>query len=291
MEAHEILHESTLGVTTTSLEAVHMTGGRDMVAKTEGSIIFASKVCRHVDSADGQFAILDEVDLEVREGECVAIIGPSGCGKTMFLNMVAGLERYDSGTILVRGAPPIAGQPGSAYAFARDGLVPWKDALGNVELALALRGVNKEEQHTRALEALSRVGLADASHRYRSQLSQGMRQRVALARTFVTRPNLLLLDEPFAALDAQTRIAMQDLLLELLSEFSGTVLLVTHDLGEALTLADRVVLFSRRPASVKHEYEVDLPRTRGAGRIRSDSRYQRLYENIWNDLGEEVGVK
>lgn len=269
-----------------SSEGIQDMGGED--SKLQSSAIAASGVCRRVDGKEGQISILEDINIEVREGECVAIIGPSGCGKTMFLNMVAGLERFDAGTILVRGLPPEAGKSETAYAFARDALVPWKDALGNVELALALRGVNRAEQGERAMEALARVGLSDAYHRYRSQLSQGMRQRVALARTFVTRPTLLLLDEPFAALDAQTRIAMQDLLLELLSEFSGTVLLVTHDLGEALTLANRVVLFSRRPASVKREYEVDLPRTREAGRLRSDRHYQLLYEQIWNDLGAEV---
>ncbi|MBM3596851.1 MAG: ABC transporter ATP-binding protein [Alphaproteobacteria bacterium] len=229
--------------------------------------------------------ILAGIDLTIADGEFVAIVGPSGCGKTTFLNMVAGLQHFTAGRLIVAGAPPQAGRRETAYALARDALLPWRDALGNVELALQVRGVAREERRQRAAEALGKVGLADALDRHPAQLSQGMRQRVALARTFVTEPRLLILDEPFAALDAQTRIRMQELLLALLRQFSGTMIMVTHDIAEAIMLADRVVVFSNRPAVVSAAYEVKLgSRKRKASEMRGDPEFSRLFEQIWQDI-------
>ncbi|PWJ86128.1 NitT/TauT family transport system ATP-binding protein [Pseudaminobacter salicylatoxidans] len=232
--------------------------------------------------------ILAGIDLAVRDGEFVAIVGPSGCGKTTFLNMVAGLQPFTSGRLTVAGSSPKAGRRDSAYALARDALLPWRDALGNVELALQVRGVDKDERRRKATEALAKVGLADALHRHPAQLSQGMRQRVALARTLVTEPRFLILDEPFAALDAQTRIRMQELLLSLLKQFSGTMLIVTHDIAEAITLADRVVVFGPRPSRVTAIYEVGLgARERNIGELRADPQFSRLFEAIWNDIEKD----
>lgn len=250
--------------------------------------IAAAGVSRVVANSSGPFEILRDITLDVGRGEIVGIVGPSGGGKTTFLNIVAGLEACSGGTLLVEGAPPTAGAPSVAYAFARDALLPWRTALENVELALRLRRVPKREWGTRALDALRGVGLAEFAGTYRAQLSQGMRQRVALARTFVTRPSLLLLDEPFAALDSQTRVILQDLLLSLLSESRATALLITHDLAEAITIADRVVLFSNRPATVRAVYDINLPRPRSAIELRSDPTFQRIFETIWQSLGEEV---
>ena len=232
--------------------------------------------------------VLAGIDLTVNDGEFVVIVGPSGCGKTTFLNMVAGLQGFTSGHLRVSGEPPRAGKRDTAYALARDALLPWRDALGNVELALQIRGVALEERQRRAREALARVGLADATTRHPAQLSQGMRQRVALARTFVTEPRLLILDEPFAALDAQTRIRMQELLLTLLRQFSGTMLMVTHDIAEAIILADRVVVFSQRPATVTAVYDVKLGnRQRKTSELRADPEFSRLFERIWQDIERE----
>ena len=232
--------------------------------------------------------VLAGIDLRINDGEFVVIVGPSGCGKTTFLNMVAGLQSFTSGHLRVAGEPPQAGRRETAYALARDALLPWRDALGNVELALQIRGVAPDERRRRAHEALARVGLADATTRHPAQLSQGMRQRVALARTFVTQPRLLILDEPFAALDAQTRIRMQDLLLALLRQFSGTMIMVTHDIAEAIILADRVVVFSQRPAVVTAVYEVKLGnRERKTSELRTDPEFSRLFERIWQDIERE----
>lgn len=236
-------------------------------------------------SVPGAPNILAGIDLTVADGEFVAIVGPSGCGKTTFLNMVAGLQHYTGGSLTVAGSPPRAGRRDAAYALARDALLPWRDALGNVELALQVRGVDRGERQRRASEALRKVGLGDALNRHPAQLSQGMRQRVALARTFVTEPRLLILDEPFAALDAQTRIRMQELLMTLLRQFSGTMIIVTHDIAEAITLADRVVVFSPRPAEVTAIYDVKLgARERGTTDLRSDPEFGRLFELIWKDI-------
>jgi NitT/TauT family transport system ATP-binding protein len=232
--------------------------------------------------------ILAGIDLTIRDGEFVVIVGPSGCGKTTFLNMVAGLQGFTSGRLCVAGAPPQAGRRETAYALARDALLPWRDALGNVELALQIRGIAPEERRRRAREALRRVGLADAEARHPAQLSQGMRQRVALARTLVTEPRLLILDEPFAALDAQTRIRMQELLLKLLRQYSGTMVMVTHDIGEAIILADRVVVFSQRPAKVTAVYDVKLGnRERKSSELRADPEFARLFERIWQNIEQE----
>lgn len=244
--------------------------------------VFAEQVRLSVAGAPD---ILAGIDLTVGDGEFIAIVGPSGCGKTTFLNMVAGLQGYTSGILQVAGSVPKAGRRDSAYALARDALLPWRDALGNVELALQVRGVERSERRARAAEALRKVGLGDALDRHPAQLSQGMRQRVALARTFVTEPRLLILDEPFAALDAQTRIRMQELLLDLLRQFSGTMIIVTHDIAEAITLADRVVVFSRRPAEVTAIYDVKLgARDRKTTELRADPEFGRLFEQVWSDI-------
>ena len=242
-------------------------------------------------SPDGDHVpAVDDFSLEVPEGKFVSIIGPSGCGKTTVLNIVAGLEHRQPGEVSVRGGPAKAGRPEVSTSFARDALLPWRNATENVALPLELRGVPREERHERALEMLNLVGLNHATRSYRGQLSQGMRQRVALARALVSRPRLLLLDEPFAALDSQTRVLVQGELLRLLQSGTDTVttLMVTHDLAEAIALSDTIVLMGRRPGSVKAVFAVDLPRPRDAVALRSDHRFTGLYEQIWQSLAQEV---
>jgi NitT/TauT family transport system ATP-binding protein len=245
-------------------------------------------VCLSLRTPEGELRILDRVTLSVRPGEYVGVVGPSGSGKTMFLNMMAGIEQRSSGSLTVLGQEPRVGTKEVGYAMARDGLLPWRTAAENIALSLEARGVPKAERRERALDALERVGLVKFAGAYRSQLSQGMRQRVALARTLVANPQLLLLDEPFAALDAHTRILMQERLCQLLEPYEGTMFLVTHDIPEAILLCDRVLVFSRRPATVKTEFRIDLPRPRSALHLRSTEEFQWWQSRIWEELAEEV---
>jgi NitT/TauT family transport system ATP-binding protein len=264
-----------------SSPAKNAVGGRN-------AVIRASDVSLTIDAANGPLQICDGIELHVDAGEFVSVVGPSGAGKTMFLNAVAGLERSTSGALTVFDEPPRPGHPQVSYAFARDALLPWRTAAQNVELALESRGIDRATRRARAVAMLGRVGLADFAGAYRAQLSQGMRQRVSLARAMITNPPLLLMDEPFAALDAQTRIVMQDELLGLLREYEGTVFLVTHDLAEAILLSDRVLVFSNRPARVKQEFVIDLPRPRNAATTRTTQQFQTLFDSIWSCLAEEV---
>ena len=234
-------------------------------------------------------AALTDINMTVGEGEFIAIVGPSGCGKTTLLNMIAGLERQQvPGTVTVDGKPPRAGARGVGYMLSRDCLLPSRRALANAALGLEVQGVSKGKRLPAARAALAAVGLSAFEKAYPAQLSQGMRQRVALARDFATVPRILLLDEPFSALDPQTRISVQDAFLGLWQERRTTVVLVTHDLQEAIVLADRVLVMSRRPGRIKAVHNVDLPRPRVAAELHSDPAFHQLYDRIWLDLKDEV---
>lgn len=232
--------------------------------------------------------ILDDITMRVAEGERISIIGPSGGGKTTFLNILAGVQAWTSGHVLIRGEPPRAGRPDTGYVMARDALLPWRTAVQNVELSLQIRNVPKRERLQRALVALDSVGLRDAADRYRAELSQGMRQRVALARALVAQPTLIFLDEPFAALDAQTRIVMNDLLLDLIDRFSGTAVLITHDLNEAILFADRIFVFTARPARLMATHAVELPRPRHSLTLRRTQSFLDLYETLWSAISGSI---
>lgn len=239
--------------------------------------------------------VIRGISMCVQPGEFVAYVGPSGCGKTTLLNLIAGLDVPAAGAIEVDGAAPRAGNDAVAYLFSRDAMLPWRTALRNVMLPLELLGVPRREAEDRARVALDAVGLGDFQGRYRAQLSQGMRQRVAIARTMVSDPGLLLLDEPFSALDAHTRLAVQTTFLAARERIAAdrgaapTVILVTHDLEEAILLADRVFVFARRPTWVKAEVAVDIDRPRDLGSLRSHPRVSLLYDKLWHELAEELG--
>lgn len=247
-------------------------------------VVSASEVTYSASGVD----IVDRVSLTVSRGEFLAIVGPSGCGKTTFLNLVAGLGQPTGGTLLVDGMPPVPSPNRAMYAFARDALLPWRTAGQNVALPLEITKTPKPAIRARVSELLERVGLPGAEGRYRAELSQGMRQRVALARALAPKPDLLVMDEPFAALDAQTRVAMQRVLLDVLTAENTTVVFVTHDLGEAITLADRVALFSRRPCRLRELVKVPIEKPRDSADLRTDPRFHELYDRLWQVLREEV---
>lgn len=231
---------------------------------------------------------VQDVSLRAESGEFIAVVGPSGCGKTTLLNLVAGLEPAQRGHVAVGGKAPAPGRRDVGYMLARDCLLPWSRAVDNAALGLEMHGVGKAERRQRATDMLGQVGLAGFEQSYPAQLSQGMRQRVALARLFAAEPEFALLDEPFSALDAQSRVLVQDAFLKIWERRRSTVVLITHDLGEAITLADRVVVLSARPGRIKAVHPIELPRPRSAGALRADPRFHAIYERIWEDLQSEV---
>lgn len=227
---------------------------------------------------------LQGVDLAVRAREFVALVGASGCGKTTLLNVIAGLVPATSGTVTIRNCPPAAGRSDICYILARDALLPWRTVLGNVEYGLELSGVGRDERQRRAMTFVDRVGLKDYRDFYPSRLSQGMRQRVSLARAFAVERKIYLMDEPFSALDSQTKLMLHDQLLGLWETSRTTVVFVTHDIGEAITLADRVIVMAKNGTGVAEEIRVDLPRPRSADALQADARYHDLYRKTWTAL-------
>jgi NitT/TauT family transport system ATP-binding protein len=204
------------------------------------------------------------IDLRVDAGEIVVLLGPSGCGKSTILRALAGLLRPSSGTAAIDGLSVTGSAARCAMVFQEDALLPWRSARGNVEYALKLRGVPRSRRRTEAHDLLAQVGLQEFTEHLPGQLSGGMRQRVQLARTLATRPRVMLMDEPFGALDAQTRSDMQQLLINVWEQHRTTILFVTHDVDEALLLADRIVLLSPRPAEVTRIVKIPNPRHPGA---------------------------
>jgi NitT/TauT family transport system ATP-binding protein len=225
------------------------------------------------------------VSFAVASGEFVSIVGPSGCGKSTILNAAAGLLVDGvAGHINVLGNRPVAGNPEIAYMLARDSLLPWRTALGNAIYGMELRKVEENERKGRAASMLRKVGLGDFLDAYPKALSHGMRQRCALARTFSLDSRIVLMDEPFGALDALTKIQLEDLLLSLWAQERKTILFVTHDLAEAVALSDRVIVLSSRPGKIVADVAIDLPRPRSARSQQQNPRFHELCANLWGLL-------
>lgn len=224
------------------------------------------------------------VNFSVAAGEFVAIVGPSGCGKTTLLNMMAGLVAPSSGSVRLHGEDCRSPRRNVGYMFARDGLMPWRTARRNVEFGLELRGVGRAERRERASDLLARVGLRGFENAYPKELSQGMRQRLAMARTLAIDPDIILLDEPFAALDAETRVLLQTEFARIWDSLGKTVLLVTHDLHEAVALSDRVLVMSGRPGSVQADIEIPFQRPRDIAELRFTSEFHAVAEHVWHAL-------
>jgi len=239
--------------------------------------------------AFGSYHAIDGVSFEAAPGQFLALVGPTGCGKSSLLNLVAGLLKPSAGTVRVGGRTLDSVNREAAYMFQSDALLPWKTALENVALGPLLRGTPRVQAAKNAEFWLERVGLRGLGSRYPSQLSGGQRKRVAMAQALINRPPILLMDESFSALDVQTRALMENELLELWRELKATVLFVTHDLEEAIAMADRVLLLTAGPnATIKGDYKVHLPRPRNVAESRFINGFTELYETIWRDLKEEV---
>jgi len=236
----------------------------------------------------GDYVAVKGVNLTADSGEFVAIVGPTGCGKSTLLNIVAGLRPPAEGEVRIFGRPLSGLNREAGYLFQAD-MLPWKTALANVMLGPILRGTPEDEARARARAWLAKVGLAGFEDHYPHQLSGGMKKRVALAQVLILSPKILLMDEPFGALDVQTRQLMENELLKLWQEDRKTVLFVTHDLEEAIALADRVVVFSAGPASrIVGDFKIDLPRPRDVAEIRLTEDFLKIHREIWALLREEV---
>lgn len=237
----------------------------------------------------GRFDAVAESNLHVAENEFVAIVGPTGCGKSTLLNAVAGLLIPASGTVEIGGQRLQGLNRKAGYLFQQDALMPWKTVLDNVAIGLEIAGTSKAQARDQAREWLGRVGLGSFGDRYPHMLSGGQRKRVGLAQVLIRNPKYLLMDEPFGPLDAQTRVIMGDLLLDLWSQDKKAVMFVTHDLEEAIALADRVVIMSAGPrARIMAEYKIPLARPREISEIRLDDQFHEIHREIWSALKEEV---
>jgi len=237
----------------------------------------------------GSYVAVQDVNLSVADGEFLAIVGPTGCGKSTILNAIAGLLKPSSGTVAIDGQPVRGVQNDIGYLFQQDALLPWKTALENVELGPMFKGVGTAERREQSMKWLAKVGLKGFEHRYPHQLSGGQRKRVQMAQALITGPKVILMDEPFSALDIHTRHLMQNELLRLWQEERRAVVMITHDLEEAIALGDRVVVLAAGPRSrVIDSFPVDLERPRDVAEIKLDPRFMDLYRNIWSSLRGEV---
>jgi NitT/TauT family transport system ATP-binding protein len=243
----------------------------------------------NVTMAFGAFVAVQDVNLKVGDGEFLSIVGPTGCGKSTILNAIAGLLKPAQGKVSIDGSPVQGVQNNIGYLFQQDALLPWKTAYQNVELGLLFRGVSEHERRTKVLAWLEKVGLKGFEERFPHQLSGGQRKRVQMAQALITEPKVILMDEPFSALDIHTRHLMQNELLRLWQEDRRAVVMITHDLEEAIALGDRVVVLAAGPKSrVIESFPVDLERPRNVAEIKLDPKFMTLYRDTWASLRGEV---
>jgi NitT/TauT family transport system ATP-binding protein len=247
-------------------------------------------VRKEYDARGKRVLALDSIDLSVAEGEFVTIVGPSGCGKSTLLNLIVGLLRITMGRIIFRGDAINGICTKIGYVTQKDNLLPWRTLIENVEIALELRGIEKSVRKNRAEDLIERVGLSGFEEHYPHELSGGMRQRANIIRTLIYDPELILMDEPFGPLDAQTRIVLQDQLLKLWQASKKTIVFITHDLIEAITLADRVVLMTSRPGKIKLIEKVTIARPRDVFQIHESQQFRSAYERLWHELRPEVNL-
>lgn len=257
------------------------------VKKDAPAKIVARGAARHFVTRKGEVTAFHDVTLEIAEGEFVCLVGPSGCGKSTFLRVVAGLLPASEGEVRI--APATSGpvKPLTSMVFQEYAIFPWKTTLDNVAFGLQMRGLGKKERYEIARHWVAKVGLTRFEQSYPAQLSGGMRQRVGIARAFANDPQVLLMDEPLGALDAQTKLVLQEELLRLWEEQRKTVLYITHSLEEAVLLGDRVILMTAQPGTLKQSYEINFPRPRTL-ELTSQPQFAQQTFAIWQDLQSEV---
>ena len=254
------------------------------------SLLRLEGVSKEFQARGARVLALDSVTLAIEQGEFVTVVGPSGCGKSTLLNLVVGLIVPSAGRILFGGRPASGINPEIGYVTQRDNLLPWRTLSANVEVALEIRGVETKERRRQAAALIQQVGLGGFEDHYPHELSGGMRQRANIIRTLIYEPQLILMDEPFGPLDAQTRVILQDQLLRLWTATRKTIVFITHDLVEAIALADRVIVMTSRPGRVKCVTRIPIPRPRDVYQIHESPGFHATHETLWKELRPEVNL-
>ena len=260
---------------------------RPAAAQTRDAILTAEDVAVRFETAEGPVTAVDNVSFSVRQGEFLSIIGPSGCGKSTLFNVIGGLLAQHAGTVRVGGETISGPHKSIGMVFQEESTFPWRNVTDNVAFPLELTGMPKAKRVERARHFIKMVGLDGFENRYPGELSGGMRQRVSLARTLASEPKILLMDEPFAALDEQTRLLLGDKVLQIQQQLKQTTLLITHNITEAVQMSDRILVMTYRPGKVKRIVDIDLPRPRTSDIVGSEP-FGRYVAEIWNDLREEA---
>jgi NitT/TauT family transport system ATP-binding protein len=250
-------------------------------------ILVVEDIVKRFESPDGVLTAVDHVSLSIAPGEFVGVIGPSGCGKSTLFNVIGGLLDGYEGTVRVAGERVRGPHPAVGMIFQEESTFPWRNVVDNVAFPLEIAGLPKAERYERARRFVKLVGLDGFERRYPAELSGGMRQRVSMARTLAAQPKILLMDEPFAALDEQTRLLLGDKVLQIQQQLKQTTLLITHNITEAVQLSDRIVVMTYRPGKVKRVVEISLPRPRSSEIVSSEA-FGRYVAQIWSDLREEA---
>ncbi|MGD9923205.1 MAG: ABC transporter ATP-binding protein [Pseudorhodoplanes sp.] len=253
----------------------------------EDGILVVKDVTKHFRTPDGVVTAVDDVSLSVRQGEFLAVIGPSGCGKSTLFNVVGGLLGDYEGEVTVAGERITGPHASVGMVFQEESTFPWRTVIENVSFPLEIEGMAKARRHDKARHFINMVGLDGFENRYPNELSGGMRQRVSLARTLASEPKILLMDEPFAALDEQTRLLLGDKVLQIQQELKQTTLLITHNITEAVQLSDRILVMTYRPGKIKRVVDINLPRPRTSEVVGSDA-FGHYVAQIWSDLREEA---
>jgi NitT/TauT family transport system ATP-binding protein len=258
----------------------------------EDAILVADNIFVQFDTAEGPITAVDDVSLKVKPGEFLSIIGPSGCGKSTLFNVIGGLLAQHQGVVSVGGETISGPHKSIGMVFQEESTFPWRTVVDNVAFPLELVGMPKLKRAERARHFIKMVGLDGFENRYPGELSGGMRQRVSLARTLASEPKILLMDEPFAALDEQTRLLLGDKVLQIQQQLKQTTLLITHNITEAVQMSDRILVMTYRPGKVKRIVDINLPRPRSSEIVSSEA-FGRYVAQIWNDLREEAsrGIK
>jgi len=257
------------------------------LAGSAPAILTVDDIVMRFDSAEGAITALDDVSFTVSPGEFLAVIGPSGCGKSTLFNIIGGLLGGYAGTVTVAGEKVSGPHAAIGMVFQEESTFPWRNVIDNVAFPLEIAGVAKRERIERARRFVAMVGLDGFERRYPAELSGGMRQRVSMARTLASEPKILLMDEPFASLDEQTRLLLGDKVLQIQQQLKQTTLLITHNITEAVQLADRILVMTYRPGKVKRIVDIKLPRPRTSEIVSSEA-FGRYVAQIWSDLREEA---